>query len=239
MNEDETTQINAILLENQELKAENKRLQELLKLHNISYQLPTEPQSNESVTKFSGSDIKIALFLSLFRGRTDVYAIRWQSKTGKSGYSPVCLNEWKNNICNKPQGKCATCSFKAYKPFDKDVVEDHLTGKITAGTYPMLNDETCCFLAIDFDGLEWQKDVSAIRQTCKDLSIPVAIERSRSGNGAHAWFFFTEPVPASFARTFGTKLLTFTTSNYSGFRFSSYDRLFPNQDTMPKGGLGN
>ncbi|HEX2959231.1 MAG TPA: DEAD/DEAH box helicase family protein [Chitinispirillaceae bacterium] len=239
MNEDQTTQIKVMQIEIQELKAENKRLRELLELHKIPCQPLPKPQTNESVTKYSSSEIKMGLYLSFFKGRTDVYAARWQNKAGKSGYSPVCLNEWKNNICRKPQGKCTTCNFKAYKPFDRDAVEDHLTGKITAGIYPMLHNETCCFLAIDFDGSEWQKDVSTIKQTCSDLSIPIAIERSRSGNGAHAWFFFTDPLPAPLARTFGTKLLTFTTSNYSGFRFSSYDRLFPNQDTMPKGGLGN
>jgi hypothetical protein len=239
MNEDETTQKNATQLEIQHLKAENKRLRELLELHKIPYQQLPIPQSDKSVTKFCDSKIKINLFLTLFRGRTDVFAKRWQNKTGKSGYSPVCLNEWKSTICSKPQGKCSTCSFKAYKAFDTEVLEAHLKGSITAGIYPLLKDETCCFLAIDFDGSEWKKDLTALRQTCKALSIPIVIERTRSGNGAHAWFFFKDPLPASLARAFGTKLLTFTTENYSGFRFSSYDRLFPNQNTLPKGGLGN
>jgi hypothetical protein len=239
MNEIETTYRDATQLENLQLKAEIQRLHGLLDFHGIPYGSNSAAQSNGPITKFSCSDIKMALYLSLFRGRTDVFAKRWQNNAGKSGYSPVCLNEWKSNICSKPQGRCTSCSHKAYKPFDKDVLENHLKGNVTAGIYPILQDETCCFLAIDFDGSEWKKDVTAIRKTCKDLSIPIVIERSRSGNGAHAWFFFSDPLPASLARTFGTKLLTFSTSSYSGFRFSSYDRLFPNQDTLPKGGLGN
>lgn len=100
-------------------------------------------------------------------------------------------------------------------------------------------DETCWFLAVDFDDGEWQKDISALRSVCAEFAIPVAVERSRSGNGGHAWFFFEEPISASLARKFGTSLLTYAMSKRHEITFKSYDRFFPSQDTMPKGGLGN
>ncbi len=183
---------------------------------------------------------KIRLFMSLFKGRDDVYARRWENKKkGTSGYSPCCLNEWQRGLCSKPKGKCSDCRHKAYAPFDDKAVEGHLQGNIVAGVYPMLPDETCRFLAIDLDGGEWRKDVAALRETALEYSIPLAVERSRSGNGAHAWFFFETPLAAATARKFGTALLTRTMSKRHEITFKSYDRFFPNQDTMPAGGLGN
>ena len=105
--------------------------------------------------------------------------------------------------------------------------------------YPMLPDETCSFLAIDFDDDGWKKDITIIREVCNEFDIPVAVERSQSGNGAHIWFFFEEPVSASLARKFGTGLLTFSMNRRHELKFKSYDRLFPSQDTLPKGGFGN
>jgi len=183
---------------------------------------------------------KIRLYMSLFKGRDDVYAKRWESKQKeKSGYSPSCLNEWKSGVCGKPKGTCACCTHKAYASLDEKVIQDHLLGKMVAGIYPMRLDETCWFLAIDFDDGEWQKDTSALRDVCAEFDIPVAVERSRSGNGAHAWFFFENQMLASLARKFGTSLLSYTMSTRHEITFKSYDRFFPNQDTMPKGGLGN
>ena len=178
--------------------------------------------------------------MSLFKGREDVYAKRWQSKQkGTSGYSPSCLNEWRSGVCAKPKGTCADCAHKAYDVLDEKVIQDHLLGKVVAGIYPMRLDETCWFLAIDFDDGEWQKDTSALRDVCAGFDILVAVERSRSGNGAHAWFFFESPIASSLARKFGTSLLTYTMSKRHEITFKSYDRFFPNQDTMPKGGFGN
>ncbi len=182
---------------------------------------------------------KIRLFMSLFRGRDDVYARRWENREGRSGYAPVCLNEWKSGICGKPGAKCSACRHKSYAAPDEKVIENHLRGNIVVGMYPLLHDETCHFLAIDLDGQGWQKDVSTLRDVCTDFNIPVAVERSRSGNGAHAWFFFTDPIKASLARKLGTTLLTSSMNSRHELEFSSYDRLLPNQDTMPKGGLGN
>jgi len=178
--------------------------------------------------------------MSLFRGRDDVYARRWESKKKVgSGYSPVCRNEWKHGLCGKPKMACSKCSNKSYAPLDERVVNDHLRGGMVAGIYPMLRDETCWFLAIDFDDGDWKKDISALNDVCMTFGIPFVVERSRSGNGGHAWFFFEAPVSAALARKFGTSLLTRATQERHEITFKSYDRFFPNQDTMPKGGLGN
>ncbi|MDD2903903.1 MAG: DEAD/DEAH box helicase family protein [Syntrophales bacterium] len=182
---------------------------------------------------------KIKLFMSLFKGRDDLYAKRWESKEGKSGYAPVCLNEWKPGFCGKPEIKCASCKHRAYAALDEKVIEAHLRGNLVAGIYPLLRDEKCHFLAIDFDKEGWQQDVAVLREVCTASAAPVAIERSRSGHGAHAWFFFSTPVAASLARKFGSTLLTRAMSERHQIKFKSYDRFFPNQDTMPKGGFGN
>ncbi|HOX16360.1 MAG TPA: DEAD/DEAH box helicase family protein [Smithellaceae bacterium] len=182
---------------------------------------------------------KIKLFRALFAGRNDVYAKRWRNKKGEKGYVPVCRNEWKSSLCRKPQVKCADCVHRLYDELTDQVIEEHLRGNAVIGVYPLLTDETCRFLAIDFDKEGWQRDVSAFRSVCLSFNIPVALERSRSGNGSHAWFFFENPIAASLARKFGSALITQAMSMNHQISFKSYDRLFPNQDTLPKGGLGN
>ena len=186
---------------------------------------------------------KVKLFMSLFRGRTDVYAKRWEDhRKGTAGYSPVCLNQWQPGLCNKKQKvSCFHCQNKKYAALDEQVITDHLRGHkgFVAGIYPLCPDETCYFLAIDFDGEEWEKDISVLRDICLEFRIPLAVERSRSGKGAHAWFFFASAVPAALARKLGSALLTHAMTKRHEIRFKSYDRFFPNQDTLPKGGLGN
>lgn len=182
---------------------------------------------------------KIKLFRTLFAGRDDVYAKRWQNKKGEQGYVPICLNEWKSGLCRKPQVKCAGCNHRLYGELTNQVIEEHLRGNAVIGIYPLLQDETCRFLAIDFDKEEWKRDVSSFRSVCLSFNIPVAIERSRSGNGSHAWFFFVNPIAASLARKFGSAIITQAMNRNHELSFKSYDRLFPNQDTLPKGGLGN
>ncbi|MEQ8156585.1 MAG: hypothetical protein ABRQ25_17185 [Clostridiaceae bacterium] len=177
--------------------------------------------------------------MSLFKGRTDVYAKRWINKDGKAGYSPVCINEWKKWICNKPRTKCSQCENRKYSELNFDAVNRHLRGEDILGIYPMLADEGCYFLAMDFDDDGWEKDVATVREVCKEKDIPFAVERARSGAGAHVWFFFNERVSAAAARKFGTAILTYAMDKRHEIKFESYDRLFPNQDTMPKGGLGN
>ena len=183
----------------------------------------------------------------MFRGREEVFPRRWENpKSGKSGYSPVCRNEWVRGVCGKPQVKCGECPNQAFVPFGDDIIRSHLTGKtagnavdFTAGVYPLLADETCWFLAADFDKSSWKRDVAAFRDTARAKGVPVAIERSRSGNGAHAWVFFEEPVAAGEARRLGALLVTATMDRCPDIGFDSYDRFFPSQDTLPAGGFGN
>jgi superfamily II DNA or RNA helicase len=191
---------------------------------------------------------KVTLFRSLFRGRTDVYPKRWENaKTGRSGYAPACANEWITGVCEKKKkiapgsrgSRCASCPNQAFLSVDDSVIHDHLSGHRTLGVYPLLKDETCFFLAADFDKKTWQDDVSAFLETCRILEVPVALERSRSGNGAHAWFFFTAPVQAKIVRKMGCYLLTETMARHPKLSLDSYDRFFPNQDTLPRGGFGN
>lgn len=198
--------------------------------------------SAEGINKRSDSSEKVRLFRSLFRGRDDVYAKRWENKAkGIAGYSPACGNEWKPGICQKPNIKCSVCKCQDYLPLNELAVDAHLRGQLNLviGIYPLLPNETCWFLAMDFDDDGWQKDIITLREVCALFDIPIAVERSRSGNGAHAWFFFEQPVTAYLARKFGSALLTYAMNERHEINFKSYDRLFPNQDTMPKGGFGN
>ena len=238
----------ALLAENQALKEENLDLKVRLGLATTLESRPTQEgvqqDSSPSAPLFplksaANPTEKIRLFMSLFKGREDVYAKRWESGKGRSGYSPVCLNEWKPGLCGKPGVKCAICEHRLYAPLNEKVIEDHLRGNLVAGIYPLRQDEKCLFLAMDFDKDGWRQDVATLREVCIAFAAPLAIERSRSGDGAHAWFFFAEPVVASLARKFGSALLTRAMSQRHQIKFKSYDRFFPNQDTMPKGSLGN
>lgn len=183
---------------------------------------------------------KVHLFRSLFHGREDVFAKLWQNRqSGKVGYSPVCSHEWDSILCGKPRVKCGNCPNRSLVPMTDNVIQDHLKGKHTIGIYPLLPDGNCYLLAIDFDKHSWLEDAAAFLETCHRMHILAAIERSRSGIGAHVWIFFSEAVRASAARKFGCYLLTETMSQRHQLGMDSYDRLFPNQDTVPKGGFGN
>jgi hypothetical protein len=172
--------------------------------------------------------------------------IRWENRTmGRSGYAPACAYEWRRGICEKPKVKCSACPNQAFLPVDDVSIERHLRGTdadgapFVMGVYPMLADNTCSFLAADFDEGEWRRDAFAFRGSCERHGIPVAIERSRSGNGAHAWIFFNEPIPAALARRLGAFVTTDTMERVPDIGFGSYDRFFPSQDSMPAGGFGN
>lgn len=198
------------------------------------------------VNRTSFADAKIALFRSLFRARDDVYARRFENrKTGKSGYAPACANEWVRGICEKPRIKCAVCPHRRFLPMNDEVIRWHLRGRdpddhnFVAGVYPMLRDETCLFLAVDFDKADWRADAKAFLETCRCANLPAALERSRSGRGGHVWLFFDEAIPAALARRLGSYLLTETMEGRPDVGLDSYDRLFPNQDTLPQGGFGN
>lgn len=204
------------------------------------------PASHQTTSRLSSPDAKIALFASLFRGREDVYPRRFVSrKTARAGYAPACANEWVRGLCEKPKIKCGDCPNRRFLPVTPEVIRSHLSGHddrgqdFVMGVYPMLLDETCQFLAADFDKDNWAEDALAFVETCSRLEIPVALERSRSGNGGHVWLFFSEAIPAVLARKLGAHLLTETLDRRPDLGLRSYDRLFPNQDTLPKGGFGN
>jgi superfamily II DNA or RNA helicase len=183
---------------------------------------------------------KVELFRQLFRGRPDLYPTRFISKkTHKPGYAPVCSNKFVDGLCQLPAVKCGECANQAFRPVDNAAVLAHLRGKHIMGVYPLLRDETCWFLAVDFDKHTWTEDTRAFVQTARSYNLPAAVERSRSGNGAHVWFFFSAPVAAATARKMGCHLITETMARRHELSMSSYDRLFPSQDTMPRGGFGN
>lgn len=201
---------------------------------------------NAPVTNASPSHEKVDLFRSLFAGRPDVFPARWENrKTGRSGYSPACANEWVKGICGKPKVKCGECPHQAFIPPDESIMEKHLRGgdgrgaDFIAGVYPLLPGDTCWFLAADFDKASWAEDASALLETCRMKGVPAGLERSRSGNGGHVWIFFSELISARLARQLGSVLITETMERRPEIGFASYDRLFPNQDTMPLGGFGN
>ena len=234
------------------LQAENVRLVALLESHGIAWRAPTAAASQVVLTapvpepapkppgRSLSTDEKVGLFRRLFRGRTDVYPVRWEGKTsGKSGYAPACANEWRTGVCEKPRIKCGDCGHRLLVPLADSVIYGHLAGKQTVGVYPLLEDDTCYLLAVDFDEADWQQDALAFIQSCNELGVPAALEISRSGRGAHAWVFFGVRVSARDARRLGTAIISHTCARTRQLQLKSYDRLFPNQDTMPKGGFGN
>jgi len=197
---------------------------------------PPAPTATLSLTP----DEKIALFLRLFACRTDVYPRLWENpKTARKGYSPACTNEWVRGVCEKPRAKCSECPRQAFPPLDAPAVRAHLTGRHTLGTYAIRADDSCIFLAADFDGTGWRDDLTAYRRAAANLGLTVAVERSRSGDGGHAWLFFATPVPAALARRLGTLLVAHAAVLHPALRLETYDRFFPNQDTLPAGGFGN
>jgi superfamily II DNA or RNA helicase/very-short-patch-repair endonuclease len=211
----------------------------------IFEQLTINALPDGNVDRRSPPEAKIALFRALFRGREDVYPRRFESRTGKTGYQPVCANEWVRGVCEKPRIKCSDCPNQRFLPVTDEAMRWHLSGKdnegknFVMGIYPMLEDESCFILAADFDKEGWREDAKAFLETCRHLNIPAVLERSRSGNGAHIWIFFDQAIPASLARKLGSHILTETMERRPDIGLSSYDRFFPNQDTLPKGGFGN
>jgi len=188
----------------------------------------------------STNEEKIDLFLSLFGARRSLYPKLWiNRKKGSKGYSPACSNEWVHGVCEKPRVKCSDCPNQNFPPLDHSAIHSHLIGRHTIGTYAIREDDSCIFLAADFDGDGWMQDIEAYRRAAEQMGISVGMERSRSGNGGHAWIFFASPVPAVLARRLGTLIVARASSFHRGMKLSTYDRFFPNQDTCPQGGFGN
>jgi superfamily II DNA or RNA helicase len=234
--------------ENIRLREENARLRRLLAVHSIPIpqlapENPPPPKTVETtppVDKEERARKRIALFRSLFRGREDVYARRWEKSDGRHGYMPAVVTDWKAINRSRPEErKKVDRKTRKFIPLTDAVIENHLLGKETVGLYPLLSDETCFFLAADFDKRTWEYDSLAFLETCRDLSVPAALERSRSGKGGHIWIFFDRGLSAITARKLGCVILTRTMERRHQVGLDSYDRFFPNQDTMPKGGLGN
>jgi hypothetical protein len=242
--EDLSERLQQALAECARLREENARLKALL----YPQQNPTTttPETILPVSTTSTPEIisdkltpeaKVTMFHSLFRGREDVYALRWESKNGRSGYSPACLREWEQDAGGK--FKLKNERNREYFPLTDEVIRNHLLGKCTVGIYPLLTDETCWLLAADFDKKTWQDDARAFLETCREMNVPAALERSRSGDGGHVWIFFDRSVSAATARKLGCLILTRTMERRHQIGLDSYDRFFPNQDTTPKGGFGN
>ena len=246
---------NLLVAQNEILRKENTELRSLLCAHGIEYKpRPTNVIDSiyapVSLPVFKLSlDERVALFMSLFKGREDVFARRWFSKsTGKAGYQPVCVNEWRRGVCDKKTYKCAECPNRDFAPLTSQDVYRHLEGKDenccdVVGLYAIMPDNNCSFLCTDFDDKNckhgYKDDVLAFVGVCRDWQIPYAIERSRSGNGAHVWIFFEEPLPAFKARRLGNAILTEAMNHDGRMSLNSYDRFFPNQDRLPEGGFGN
>jgi hypothetical protein len=189
----------------------------------------SEPAVAAALGDGSSNAEKVALFASRFSGRSDVYATRWESGSGKAGWSPAVKGGWSN----------AKAKVRQYLPLTDEVLAAHLRGEISVGVYPLLRGDSCRFLACDFDRSSWALDALAFFDACRDVGVPAALERSRSGNGAHVWIFFAEAVPASTARSLGAGLLRHAMARRVEIDLASYDRLFPSQDFVPKGSFGN
>ena len=247
-------QLKEVTAERDRLLAENRRLRDgyprspqesgqmslpLTSAAPSSFPIATEPvPSYPGVNNDSPLPEKVKLFRLMFRGREDVFARLWcNRKSHKIGYSPVCHHAWNPMLCGKPKVRCGNCPNRDFVPVTDGVIQDHLEGGHTIGIYPLLPDETCYLLAIDLDKRSWMEDAAAFLETCRGMDIPAALERSRSGSGAHVWIFFSEAVSASAARKLGCYLLTETMTHRHQLGMDSYDRLFPNQDTLPKGAL--
>lgn len=254
--DDLLTRYNKLLRQYEVLHKENEVLKSLLKIHGIEYETRMKEDMNKLIyslvsvpTITLSIDERLRLFQSLFKGREDVFARRWFSKTtGKSGYQPVCINEWKQGICDKKRYRCAICPNRNFAPLTSQDMYRHLEGKDeyccdVVGLYAIMQDNNCAFLCADFDDKNckygYKEDVLAYVGVCREWLIPYAIERSKSGNGAHVWIFFEAPLPASKARRLGNAILTEAMTHNGQMSFNSYDRFFPNQDYLPEGGFGN
>ena len=231
--------LSTALSEVEDLRKENAALRRALALSNKNSSKKGIVRPQYSETPHLDKNQKIRLFQSLFHGREDVYALRWESAKGVSGYSPVHYHKDDTRICRRPRKECEKHGQRIYMPLTNNVIHGHLVGRHVIGIYPLLQNDNCHFLAIDFDKKSWQKDIAVFLQVCVEEGVYAYAERSRSGKGAHIWIFFQEAVPAQKARNLGVRLLSNAATRRYQIGIDSYDRMFPSQDLLPKGGFGN
>lgn len=156
-------------------------------------------QASATVKADSPPELKVSLFSTLFRGRDDVYALRWEGRNGRTGYSPAGIREW-DQAASSGRGQKKSFRLSKLFPLSEEVIRDHLLGKQTIGVYPLRQDDTCWFVAVDFDKRGWEADACAFLKTCHETGVPASLERSRSGNGGHVWIFFASPIQVALAR---------------------------------------
>ena len=255
-------QFNELTEHIKQLEEENQYLKKLLDDAGIPYgKTDKVPEQNElnviSIKNVPITKELIQFYYSMFKGRKDVYSLRSgkpNAKTGKNGYYTQCENFWKAGLCGKKDGKntkCQSCPNQKYKPLTGDVIYAHLMGvkedcSDVVGLYPVWPDGTCNYLVFDFDNhdensdsVKWQEEANALRAICTDNDVPCLVERSRSGKGAHVWFFFEKAISIKKARMFGVALLDKGAESVNQLSFDTYDRMIPAQDKLPEGGLGN
>jgi hypothetical protein len=238
--------LQSAIAEVQRQREENVRLRRLLQDHGI--QLPVVQSPNgipvttstlpSAQTPVLKAEQRIALFRSLFHGRDDVYAVRWENADGRSGYMPKADRDWKAYLRAKDEDRRKVDrQTRKFRPLTDEVVRGHLVGDHTIGIYPLLQDETCWFLAVDFDKKTWQRDATAFLAVCCELNVPAALERSRSGNGGHVWIFFDQAIPATTARKLGCAILTRAMESRHQLGLDSYDRFSPTRTPCQREGL--
>lgn len=179
----------------------------------------------------SAPEEKVRFYLDLFRCRHDVYAIRWENqRDGRSGWMPAIRGRWSKGMSR---------SEAPYLPLTDDVIAAHLRGKHHVGLYPLADDDTCWWVTADFDKDTAMLDALAYLKAARAKNIPAALEVSQSGRGAHVWIFFAQATSAQAARRIATGLIAEAIQLRGNMNLSSYDRLFPSQDTHTGRGMGN
>ena len=219
------------------MRADNIRLQRLLKLSETQARAADPDQATLTgapqppVSMGSAPEDKIRFYFDLFRCRTDVYALRWENRRdGRSGWMPAIKGYWRRGM-NRAD--------PSYLPLTPDIVGEHLRGGVHIGLYPLGDDDTCWWVAADFDKEAAMLDALAYMKAARSYDIPAALEVSQSGRGAHVWIFFAQAISASIARNLATSLLAEAFRLRGSMHLSSYDRLFPSQDVHTGRGVGN